>query len=70
MLIWTCEDHDGHWPVPVASVVVAPSEEAARALLDAELVSRHLKPSAKQPYTLTLLDPAEAGVRMLSDGEY
>ena len=68
--LFYCTDHDYHWPVGVASVVVAPSIEAARALLDSQLVCRGLKPSATKPYTLKPIDIAVAQAIVLVDGNY
>lgn len=33
MRLWTCADHAAHYPVGGASIVVAPDEAAARAML-------------------------------------
>lgn len=69
MNVYVCNDHDGMWPVPVASVVLADNEDEARRLLDAELIRQHLKPYAEYPYTLREFDNGPA-VEMLSNGDY
>lgn len=37
MNVYVCTDHAGHWPVPVASVIVAHDEAEATTLLRTEL---------------------------------
>jgi hypothetical protein len=69
MRVFTCTDHAGLW-VGVASVVVADDEEGARALLDAELTSRKLSASDKEPYTLSEIPLSGPSVRVLQDGDY
>lgn len=66
--VFTCIDHDGHYPVGVASVVAAPDEEQARALLAAELRTFGLKP--ERGFTLQALDLSMPRVRVLNDGGY
>jgi hypothetical protein len=68
MRVWTCRDHDGHWPVGTASVIVAESEEQAQDLLKAELRAQELNP--EEPFTLQELNTATPCVRVLRDGEY
>lgn len=68
MNIYTCTDHDGHWPVPVASVVVANSEAEARALLMAELREHGL--NEKEPFTLRQIQTESPQAFVLSDGDY
>ncbi len=70
MDVYTCIDHDCHWPVGVASVVVARDEDEARQLLDASLKDHGLKPHSAKPYTLQRLDAAEAKAVVLVDGNY
>lgn len=64
--VYTCTDHDGFWPVPVASVVVAPDEATARDLLRDALADRGLDIGG---FTLTEL-PLVPGATILSDGTY
>jgi len=67
MRVFTCTDHDGHYPVGVASVIVAANIERAGELLDAELVKRGLKPGGWSILSL----PTEAeGAFVLNDGDY
>lgn len=70
MKIYTYTDHDHHWPVGVASVVVAKDENEARELLDNTLVSIGLKPSEIKSYTLVELDTNHAHATVLRDGNY
>lgn len=67
MIVFTCTDHDGHWPVGVASIVVAESEDQACDLLDAELVKRGLKPGG---YSLVSMDVSRPRAVILNDGDY
>ncbi len=68
MKVFVSTDHDGHWPVGVASVVVAADETEARRLLDAELRRDGLKPD--EPYTLREVDTGVARAEILCDGNY
>lgn len=43
MRLFTCTDHDCHWPVGVASIVIAPDEQTAVHLLADALKERGLK---------------------------
>ena len=71
MNVWTCTDHDGFWPVGVASVVVAETEREARAALDKALRARGLKDWKGYNYTLQRLDVGTVPVAaILNDGEY
>lgn len=66
-MIWTCVDHDGHYPVGVASVVVAATESDARALLDAALKTEGLVPD---DYTLERISADEPCAYVLNNGDY
>jgi hypothetical protein len=68
MKVFICIDHDGHWPVGVASVVAAQDEEQARELLAAELRTFGLKP--ERGFTLQALDLSAPRARVLNDGDY
>lgn len=70
MKVYTCRNHNGYWPVPTASVVVAPNEVIARILLDAELMARGLKTSVDYSYTLVELDTGKLKATILQDGDY
>jgi len=71
MKVYTCTDHDGHWPVSVASVIVANNEEEAKQLLDLALMEQGLDTfDEEDPYTLEELDIIEPGVLMLCNGNY
>ena len=67
--VYTCNDHDGFYPVGTASVIVAPNEIEARQMLRAALGLRGLN-AADDSFNLTLLPLHEATVRVLSDGSY
>lgn len=68
--LWTCVDHDGHNPVPRASVVFAATEEEARRLLDEQLKANGLKASHEKPYTLIEVDMTGPKAIVLGNGEY
>jgi len=71
--VFVCTDHDGKWPVPVASMVIARDKRRARAILNKKLKEAGLNPkvtsSRKGHYTLKEI-PLEEGAHILSDGEY
>ena len=66
MRVFTCTDHAGYWPVGACSVVIAPDEESARALLLDELIKRKLDKCA---FTLQEI-PMIAAAHVLLDGNY
>lgn len=66
--VFTCTDHAGHWPVGVASVIVANDAAEAKSLLDAELVRHGLDPH--EPYTLAEMDMSKSSAPILCDGDY
>jgi len=70
MKIFICTDHDGFYPVGVASVIVAKDEKQAKKLLDKELKARKLNPSKKIPYTLISIDENIPYAHILNDGDY
>lgn len=65
--VWTCTDHAGHYPVGVASVVVAETGDQACDLLNAELVNRGLKPGG---YSMVELRTDRPRAVVLNDGNY
>lgn len=67
MRLWVCTDHDCHYPVGCASIVLAENEVAARWLLDAALVEHGLKATE---YTLTEIPLDQARAVVLNDGDY
>lgn len=68
--VYVCTDHDGHWPVGVASVVVAADEAQARDLLDAALSKDGLNPHDREPYTLDAIDLEQPSAHILNNGDY
>lgn len=70
MKVYTCDDHDTHWPVGGASIVIAEGIKQARAILDKALMGRGLKPSTEEEYTLTEIDIAKKRAIILCDGNY
>lgn len=69
MNVYVCTDHEGHWPVGVASLIVAPDENEARRLLIQELEAHGLKQNDK-PFSLRLMNIASPRAYVLLDGDY
>lgn len=67
--IYVCTDHDGFYPVGVASVVIAEDEPDARRLLNKELTDKGLRPWAEKDYTLQEV-PFQPIAIILCDGDY
>lgn len=65
--VYVCTDHDSHWPVGVASVVIADSEEEARKLLDEQLLEHGLLSYENSKYSLKEIT---SGAHVLCDGNY
>jgi len=70
MAVFVCTDHDSHYPVGCASVVIADTEEQAREMLDLQLREHCLMPHWMKPYTLQLISTGEARAIVLNDGDY
>lgn len=67
--VYAFKDHAGHWPVPTASIVVAPDLATAADLLSVALASRGLVHTSEQGEVMEL-DLTRPGVVVLSDGQY
>lgn len=67
MKVFICTDHDGHYPVGVASVVVAKDEEDARILLNRALLADGLRVTE---FTLQEVDTSKPHATILHNGEY
>ncbi len=65
--LFTCTDHEGHWPTGVASIVLAYSEPQARSLLQRKLKSVGLPHTG---FTLEDVPLALPKAIILYDGEY
>lgn len=70
MRLWTSTDHDCHYPVGCASIVLAEDETEARRLLDEALTAHGLKGGDTAPYTLTEIPLDQARAVVLNDGQY
>lgn len=70
MKIFTCIDHDGHFPVGVASVIVAKDRREARQLLDKELKAHSLRLYTEKKYKLSEVSLKIAQALILRDGDY
>lgn len=68
MNVYICSDHDVHFVRFSASVVIANSEDEARAMLRAELISAKLNPDAA--FTLEQIPLDEAKVLVFQSGDY
>jgi hypothetical protein len=64
--LWSCTDHDTHFPVGGASIVLARTEDEARGLLYALLRLRGLD---GEVFSLKEIE-IEPGAHVLSDGDY
>lgn len=67
-MIFTCTDHDGHYPVGVCSIVVANSETEARILLKVALHEAGL--DENEPFTLQVIDATKPRATILLNGDY
>jgi hypothetical protein len=68
MRVYVCTDHQTHYPVGGASVVVAEDEEQARALLYAELRTHGLRKD--EPFTLQEVSLDRPHAVVLNNGDY
>lgn len=67
--VFVSTDHDSHYPVGAASVVIAFSEPEARGLLDVELRAQGLNPN-DPVYTLREIGQGAPVAIVLVDGNY
>lgn len=67
MRLFTCTNHSGHWPVGVASIVVAGSEPRARELLENALLEERLD---QFTFTLQEVDLTIEQAIILNNGNY
>lgn len=70
MRIFVCTDHDGHYPVGVASVIAAEHMHDAKKLLDDELKKAGLRDFSQSQYTFKEINTMEANAVILNDGNY
>ena len=68
--MYTCNNHDSHYPVGCASVVVAQDLAEARELLDKQLISCGLRPYKNKPYDLIKVCLEAPAATILCDGNY
>lgn len=68
MNVYICTDHDTHYPVGGASIVVANNEDAARELLRMALKDNGLDPDLD--FTLALVDTTAPQATILVNGDY
>lgn len=68
MEVYVCDDHDGHFPVGVCSIIIANSEDEARGLLAAELRGHGL--DERKPFTLRRLNTDQPKAFVIRDGDY
>lgn len=67
MKLFSCTDHDTHWPVGGASIVLAENQELAMELLDAALMKHALVGFKGQPYTLVEIDLTKSQAVVLNE---
>ena len=70
MKVYICTNHDSHYPVGCASVIVAENKTQARKLLDNALAEDGLKTSVAYDYTLTELPTNTKRAIILNNREY
>jgi hypothetical protein len=70
MKVFTCQDHDYHYPVGVASVVIAPNVEEARKALDKQLLKRGLRGYEGKSYTLNEMNTKRTDALVMCCGDY
>lgn len=68
MKLWTCTDHETHWPVGGGSIVMADTAEQAADLLYAALEKSGLRKG--EPFTLQEVDTSKPFALVLCDGNY
>ena len=67
MKVYTCIDHNTHYPVGGASIVIAEDKKRAKQLLNKELKEHGLEPN---DYSLQEIDISIAHAIVLNDGDY
>lgn len=70
MKVYMCNDHDSHYPVGCASVIVARNYVEARKLLDEQLVANGLRPYEERHYSLTQICLEIPTATILCNGNY
>lgn len=68
MKVYVCTDHEGFWPVGVASIVVANDGVEATELLYTALRARGLTQDI--PFTLCEVDTSTPKAEIFRDGDY
>ena len=66
--VWKCTDHDFHYPVGVASIVVAATKQRATTLLKNKIKEHGLKWTGEE--TLEEIDLTVPAAHVLQDGNY
>lgn len=69
MNVWANTEFTGHYPVGTASIVVAETQDQAAALLNAALVERGLKETARPEQFSRIATNTPVAV-VLNDGDY
>jgi len=67
---YVCTDHDSHYPVGCASIVVARDTRHAIRLLDKELKKHGLMPYVECPYTFDEIGQEDGCATVLLSGDY
>ncbi len=72
MKLFYSTDHAGHWPVGVASIVVAENEDDARRLLAEALAAEGLRAQSSRDdgFTLHEIDLSKGHAIVLNNGDY
>lgn len=70
MKVFKCTNHDSHYPVGCASVIIARDWNEAVGLLDGALKTHGLKPRELKTYTLEEITLDAPKAIVLNDGDY
>lgn len=72
MKLFYSTDHQGHWPVGVASIVVAESEGDARRILTDALAAEGLRSNSSRDdgFSLVEVDLSKSQAIILNNGDY
>lgn len=68
--VFICVDHDTHYPIGGASIIVAANKGSARRMLNSALIQNNLKDSLGCSYTLEEIDLTKPAAYILCDGGY
>jgi hypothetical protein len=68
--LYTCTGFTGHYPVGTSAIIIAPSEERARLLLDQELKKYGLGRGDGEKHNMFVVPLDKQAAIILNDGDY